>query len=53
MHFAFSISASVPILPQMNAKPATLWFHFFDVLLNIVIIVAVVAAIRTFLVSPF
>jgi len=37
----------------MNAKPATLWFHFFDVLLNIVIIVAVVAAIRTFLVSPF
>ncbi len=37
----------------MNKKPVTLWFHFFDVLLNIVIIVAVVAAIRTFLISPF
>ncbi|OIO54898.1 signal peptidase I [Candidatus Peregrinibacteria bacterium CG1_02_54_53] len=37
----------------MSKKPVTLWFHFFDVLLNIVIIVAVVAAIRTFLVSPF
>lgn len=37
----------------MIKKPVTLWFHFFDVLLNIVIIVAVVAAIRTFLVSPF
>lgn len=30
-----------------------LWFHLLDVLLNIVIIVAVVATIRTFLVSPF
>lgn len=37
----------------MNKKPVTLWYHVFDVLLNIVIIVAVVAAIRTFLVSPF
>ncbi|MDD5103653.1 MAG: signal peptidase I [Candidatus Peribacteraceae bacterium] len=37
----------------MIKKPVTLWFHFFDVLLNIVIIVAVVAGIRTFLVSPF
>lgn len=37
----------------MNKRPVTLWYHFFDVLLNIVIIVAVVAAIRTFLVSPF
>lgn len=37
----------------MEKKPVTLWFHFIDVLLNIVIIVAVVAAIRTFLVSPF
>ncbi|MDO8468369.1 MAG: signal peptidase I [Candidatus Peribacter sp.] len=37
----------------MQKKPVTLWFHFFDVLLNIVIIVAVVAGIRTFLVSPF
>lgn len=30
-----------------------LWYHLLDVLLNIVIIVAVVAVIRTFLVSPF
>jgi len=37
----------------MIKKPVTLWFHFFDVLLNIVIIVSVVAGIRTFLVSPF
>lgn len=37
----------------MDKKPVTLWYHLFDVLLNIVIIVAVVAAIRTFLVSPF
>lgn len=29
------------------------WFHFFDVLLNVVVIVAIVAGIRTFLVSPF
>lgn len=28
-------------------------FHFFDVVLNIVIIVAIVAMIRTFIVSPF
>lgn len=37
----------------MNAKRHGLWFHLLDVLLNIVIIVAVVAVIRTFLVSPF
>ncbi len=37
----------------MIKKPVTLWYHFFDVLLNIVIIVAVVAGIRTFLASPF
>ena len=30
-----------------------LLFHFLDVVLNIVIIVAIVAGIRTFLVSPF
>ncbi len=29
------------------------WFHIFDVILNVVIIVAIVAVIRTFLVSPF
>jgi signal peptidase I len=37
--------------------PATakrsIWFHLFDVTLNIVIIVAIVALIRTFVVSPF
>ncbi|MEI8230365.1 MAG: signal peptidase I [Candidatus Peregrinibacteria bacterium] len=37
----------------MEKRPTTLWYQFFDVLLNIVIIVAVVGAIRTFLVSPF
>jgi len=36
-----------------QAKQHSLWFHLFDVFLNIVIIVAIVAAIRTFLVSPF
>ncbi len=35
------------------AKQHGLWFHLFDVLLNIVIIVGVVAIIRTFLISPF
>jgi len=29
------------------------WFHLLDVLFNIVVIVAIVAGIRTFLVSPF
>jgi len=36
-----------------SVKQHGLWFHLFDVLLNIVIIVGVVAVIRTFLVSPF
>ena len=31
----------------------SLWFHLFDVTLNIIIIVAIVAIIRTFIVSPF
>jgi signal peptidase I len=31
----------------------SIWFHIFDVALNIVIIVAIVAIIRTFIVSPF
>lgn len=34
-------------------KQHGLWFHLFDVLLNIVIILAVVGVIRTFLISPF
>ncbi len=29
------------------------WYHLLDVLFNIVVIMAIVAAIRTFLVSPF
>ncbi|MDP7477176.1 MAG: signal peptidase I [Candidatus Peribacteraceae bacterium] len=37
----------------MKEQKHTLWFHLFDVLLNIVIIVAIVATIRTFLISPF
>lgn len=34
-------------------KRSGFWFHFFDVLFNIVIIIAIVAGIRTFLISPF
>jgi len=41
------------ILRQMMQKKHSLWFHLFDVVLNIVIIVAIVGVIRTFLVSPF
>jgi len=47
----------------MTFKPASIvsrsldrngfWYNVFDVLLNVVIIVAVVAVIRTFVVSPF
>lgn len=48
------MSANSPILVQMAPqKQHGLWFHLFDVLLNIVIILAVVGVIRTFLVSPF
>lgn len=39
--------------PMAKAKQHGLWFHLLDVLFNIVVIVAIVAAIRTFLVSPF
>ncbi len=34
-------------------KKHGLWFHVLDVVFNIVVIVAIVAGIRTFLVSPF
>ncbi len=34
-------------------KQHGLWFHVLDVVFNIVVIVAIVAGIRTFLVSPF
>lgn len=37
----------------MSESKHGFWFQFFDVLLNIVVIVAIVAGIRTFLVSPF
>jgi len=37
----------------MKSRKTSVWFHLFDVLLNIVIIVTIVAVIRTFLVSPF
>lgn len=38
---------------MVHEKQHGLWFHLIDVLFNIVVIVAIVAAIRTFLVSPF
>lgn len=38
---------------MVQEKQHGLWFHLIDVLFNIVVIVAIVAAIRTFLVSPF
>lgn len=39
---------------RMNEKKKTgVWFHILDVGLNIVVILAVVGLIRTFLVSPF
>ena len=37
----------------MKEKKHSVWFHLFDVVLNIVIILAIVGMIRTFLVSPF
>src|SRR3989338_9419764 len=37
----------------MTPKQHGLLFHLLDVLFNIVVIVAIVAGIRTFLVSPF
>ncbi len=36
-----------------EVRKRSLWFHLFDVTLNILIIVAIVAFIRTFVVSPF
>ncbi len=37
----------------MRIQKHGFWYHLLDVLFNIVVIVAIVAAIRTFLVSPF
>ena len=39
--------------PTSKKQQHTLWFQLFDVLLNIVIILAIVGLIRTFLISPF
>lgn len=39
--------------PMAQERKHGLWFHILDVLFNIVVIVAIVAGIRTFLVSPF
>ncbi|MBI2117769.1 signal peptidase I [Candidatus Peregrinibacteria bacterium] len=38
---------------KQSGKQHGLWFHILDVVFNIVVIVAIVAGIRTFLVSPF
>jgi signal peptidase I len=44
---------SSTLLWMARQQQQSIWFHFLDVLLNIVIIVAIVGLIRTFLVSPF
>lgn len=38
---------------NQSGKQHGVWFHVLDVVFNIVVIVAIVAGIRTFLVSPF
>jgi len=38
---------------MQQEKQHGLWFHILDVVFNIVVIVTIVAGIRTFLVSPF
>ena len=43
----------VPRLPCMQLQKHGFWYHLLDVVFNIVVIVAIVAGIRTFLVSPF
>lgn len=37
----------------MQTTKKNLWFHFLDVVFNIIVIIAIVAGVRTFLVSPF
>jgi signal peptidase I len=37
----------------MSQQKRSFWFQFLDVLFNVAVIVAIVAGIRTFLVSPF
>lgn len=40
-------------MEAQNSGKSPVWFHLLDVLFNVVVIVAIVAGIRTFLVSPF
>lgn len=40
-------------MKMYESKQHGLWFHILDVVFNIVVIVAIVVGIRTFLVSPF
>ncbi len=40
-------------MTQMKPAQHGFWYHFLDILFNIAVIIAIVAAIRTFLVSPF
>lgn len=40
-------------MPPEQQKQHGLWYHLLDVLFNIVVIVAIVTGIRTFLISPF
>lgn len=41
------------MVSAQNLKQHGLWFHILDVVFNVVVIVAIVGGIRTFLVSPF
>lgn len=49
----FTMDAAILSRMEMSNERHGLLFHLFDVVLNIVIIVAIVGTIRTFLVSPF
>ena len=44
---------NAPMVEMPSEKQHGIWFHILDVVFNIVVIVAIVAGIRTFLVSPF
>jgi signal peptidase I len=56
MRAVFPLRAFFAMIVPMTKREGTqrgFWFHFIDIVLNIVIIVAIVATIRTFIVSPF
>ncbi len=40
-------------MTRMNTSKRGFWYHLLDVLFNVAVIIAIVAGIRTFLVSPF